>query len=113
MVSRIVCVVLLCAAAGCVTTSRLGDFTAVANFSIQAPEPIERGVTGEDCLIQFQLGQVPSIETAVDNAVRSVPGANALVNVEINLETTPYGGVLWPRICYKVRGDAIKLERLS
>ena len=96
---------------GCLT--RVGDLTAVANHSIDSPDPIARGVFGEDCIIIWQAGQMPSLEKAIDNAVRSVPAANALVNVEIDYYLNPFGAFLWARACYKVRADAVAIKSVK
>jgi hypothetical protein len=87
---------LVCACAGRFDAG----FFAVASTEFQPSNPplVSRNVVGRDC------GALGSYEEAVANALRSAPGATALVNAKFHYEGRVFGG------CAVVIGDAVVLQ---
>jgi hypothetical protein len=63
---------------------------------------VQEGVVGEDC--PKGAGSYVSYAEATRKAIRSVPHANALINVQFSRVEKPVA-----KICVKVAGDAAKL----
>ena len=88
-----------------------GCTTEFARFTIAATQPVDvhptmlqRGVEGTECLLVMGRGASP--EAAIDAAIRSVPGADALANVRVNRSAYL---IPLPYECMRARGDAIRL----
>jgi hypothetical protein len=71
---------------------------------------VKDGVHGSDCLIQL-LMLVPissgnKTANAIADALKSAPGATALVNVTSDAYTQYW--ILWSNTCTEVRGSAVR-----
>jgi hypothetical protein len=93
---RLLLAVAVASSAGCVTYDR-GTLAAVSTTIV----PIEMAVVAENvegkaCGDVFE----DPFERAIDDAVQSSPGANALVDVTYHFE----------RLCMIVRGTAVRLQ---
>lgn len=82
------------------TTPLAGEYRIVA-----------RGVQAEACmssLLIIPLGlTIPDLGNVVEDATRKARGANALANAEVYEKS--FISILYNRICYGVRGDAVKV----
>ena len=84
------------AVAGCVTIQS-GSLAAVSTETLPLPMTfVAEQVEGRSCVDAIETG----FRLAIDDAVRKVPGANALVDVTLGFE----------RLCIVVRGKAVRVE---
>ncbi len=101
------------AATGCVNTL-LGDFSILSTDNIPLNlEPIGKNAEGSDCITRPFLfngpaQMIPSLQKALNEALDSFDGGNALANVSIRLVYEEY--LLWSRRCYYVEGDVVQLK---
>jgi len=106
--------------AGVLTSIALiGCTTDLGSLSVASTTPppgeyriVARGVEGEKCLnsllLIIPLGlTIPDVHGAVDDALSKAKGANALVGAEVY--ESSFISLLYNRICYGVRGDAVEL----
>jgi hypothetical protein len=92
---------------GCMGTVRVADLDLVSTERVQLRSAIlKRNVTGRACTT-FAFNDVPNIEEALADALRSVANGEALANVGVYLERTNY--FVATRLCYVVIGDVVKL----
>ena len=96
---------------GC--TNDLGSLS-VASTTAPAGEyrVVARDVEGEKCmnslLLIIPLGlTIPDVHGAVGDALGKAKGANALVGAKVY--ESSFISLLYNRICYGVRGDAVEL----
>jgi len=93
-------------ASGCGHRGPMPGFAVVSTRALAVPMTvIARDVEGRSCIGWPEQGQSPFIE-AVAVALRSAPGANALVNVRF--EATPSG--IFSGCTHRVRGTAVRIE---
>ena len=93
---RVAALVACLAAAGCVSYQS-GPLAAVSVETLPLPMTfLAERVEGRSCVDAIETG----FRLAIDDAVRKVPGANALVDVTLGFE----------RLCIVVRGKAVRVE---
>lgn len=103
---RILLLALVALLAGC--SYRIATLTLISNQSVSLqPQVVKRGVTGERCKIEWTAGLRPTLDEAMEDALRGVPDANAMTNVVA--ENTSYFLVLLNRNCMEVKGDAVRI----
>lgn len=115
---------LLLAGVGC-ATSRLGNFSVLSTQGMPAQFTSMGSVRGEDCVADVNVvfdwmfswadpPADPSVQVAYQRAIEQAPGADALINVEVDRYVTWAGYVIWGSDCAIVRGSAVKLaEKLQ
>lgn len=89
----------------------------MARFSLVSTRPtpqrgtvLAEGVQAEECRYIFDSNVVnASPERVIEAAIRSVQGADALVNVRIERTHFPFAALLWGRECLRATGDAVRL----
>ena len=80
---------------GCTTLRQRGRFTAITTRAKELPMTIvQKEVTGKTCTPPHQM------DAAVNAALGSAPGANALVNVAFRVKGA----------CLEARGTAVRVE---
>jgi hypothetical protein len=105
-------------ALGCTTPPPFADLAFVTTRSgLLEPGMLRRGVQGEWCfsesLISTSLrppwrARLADHARAVRLAIASVPGANVLTSVSVDVRVEQY--LLFQRICAVVTGDAGRIE---
>jgi hypothetical protein len=99
----------LVVALGC--TTRVGDLTIATPKNLSRSFDVVRAdIEGEDCyhmLLFIPLGSInPSMEGAIDDALESVPEADAMTNARF--QQSILFTLLYNQGCYRVRGDAVR-----
>ena len=104
---------LFLAISGC--TFNGGTLTALATHNVNIPvQPLERGVEGEDC-IYFVLGLpvsgslIPNLQEAEDRAIAQSPEGNAMQDIALYEDQTWF--LVGRSVCYRVRGDIVKIAQ--
>lgn len=88
---------------GCIG-GRAGTFGAISSRQTGADvEILASAVEGRSC--PGGMGAYGDYSTAVEDALRRVPGADVLVNARFYSQE-----YLWGRICVRVEGDAGRLK---
>ena len=92
-----------------------GTLTALATHNVNIPvQPLERGVEGEDC-IYFVLGLpvsgslIPNLQEAEDRAIAQSPEGNAMQDIALYEDQTWF--LVGSSVCYRVRGDIVKIAQ--
>lgn len=93
---------------GC--TTRMGDLSIATSKNLTRDfEVVRADVEGEDCthmLLFIPIGSMnPSMEGAIDNALESIPEADAMTNARFK-QTTLFT-LIYNQGCLKVKGDAV------
>jgi hypothetical protein len=93
---------------GC--TTRVGDLTVASPKNVPRQfRVVKERVVGRDCgyrFLFFNFGVLnPSTDGAIDSALASVPGADALMNA--NLFTDFVEVILFAQTCVRVEGKAV------
>lgn len=107
----------IASAAALISLLSIGCANDLGRLSIVSTKPppaeyriVARDVEAERCLnsllLIIPLGlTLPDVQGAVDDAIRVAEGANALIDVEVY--SSSFITLLYNRICYGVRGDAV------
>jgi len=104
---RVLSFLVLLATSGC-TTTRMGDFSMIANQNVQVPmRMIQKDVRGKACA----AASYPSVEAAIEDAQRKAGAGDALTNVTLDFETQFW--VLFVVNCIHVRGDVVSLSETA
>lgn len=103
------CFLVVFGAFGC--TTRVGDLTIGTSKNLpQRFDVVQQDVLGKDCsyaLLFIPLGKLnPSIEGAIDDALESVPEADAMTDAQFHQDML--FTLLFNQSCFRVNGDAIR-----
>jgi hypothetical protein len=92
-----------------------GTLTALATHNVNIPvQPLEKGVEGRDC-IYFVLGLpvsgslIPNLQEAEDRAIAQSPEGNAMQDIALYMDQTWF--VVGSELCYRVRGDIVRIAQ--
>ena len=94
---------------GC--TTRVGDLTIATSKNLNREfDVVQPDVEGQDCtnmIVFIPLGTLnPSMEGAIDDALESVPEADALVNARFR--QSMLFTLIFNQSCVRVKGDAVR-----
>ena len=96
--------------AGC--TSQIGHFNLLMAENVNGmPQPIRRGVSGQDCQLEWSLDLRPKLEKAIAKAIGKTGDGNALTNVAVYESRYTY--VLVNQSCIRVEGDLVRIDAVT